>query len=404
MRYFLILFLICYSCKYSNEKKDDKQEPKSFEAIHKEAILVDTHNDILTQTMLKGVVFDKDLRGKTHSDLNRMLEGGLDVQFFSVWSDGEQANPFAFANRQIDSLDAIVNRNPEKIVKVANSDQLMQAVSDNKIAAFVGVEGGHQIENSLENLEELFNRGTRYITLTWNNSTDWATSASDETSETGLRNSEGKKGLTEFGREVVTKMNDLGMMVDVSHVGEQTFKDVIATTNKPIIASHSSVYALAPHSRNLKDYQIKAIAENGGVIQINFYSGFLDSTFVKKKDAIYKTHKAEIDSMTKIGMKEFLIDETLSNKYPKEAENLRASFELLMSHFEYIIKLVGIDYVGIGSDFDGIDIAPKGMDDVTKYPMITKYFVENGYSEDDIDKILGGNLLRVLKANEVELK
>lgn len=400
MKYLLLIFLVTLSCKNSDEKKVTSEDRKSTEQIHRDAILVDTHNDILTQTMDKGLVFDTDLNGKTHSDLKRMKEGGLDVQFFSVWSDGNQLNPFDFANRQIDSLDAVISRNPEKIAKVTNSEQLNNVVSENKIAAMVGIEGGHQIENSLENLEELYNRGTRYMTLTWNNSTDWATSASDETAENGTKNSDGKNGLTDFGRQVVRKMNDLGMMIDVSHVGEQTFKDVIATTNKPIIASHSSVYAIAPHSRNLKDYQIKAIAQNGGVIQINFYSGFIDSTFTSKRKAIYDRNKVAVDSMQKLGIPEYLIDEALYTKSPEDAENLRAPFELLMSHFEYIIDLVGIDYVGIGSDFDGIELTPKNMDDVTKYPEITKYLVDKGYTEADIDKILGGNLLRVLKANE----
>lgn len=205
---------------------------QNYQKIHNNAILVDTHNDFLTQTMEKNFVFDTNLNGKTHSDLNRMKEGGVDVQFFSVWSDGDKLNPYAFANRQIDSLDAVIKRNPNKIVKVANSKELLKALKQNKIAALIGVEGGHQFENDLSKLEALYNRGTRYITLTWNNSTSWATSASDETNPEGEKNSEGKNGLTAFGKEVVQKMNSLGMMVDISHVGEQTFYDVIATTKK----------------------------------------------------------------------------------------------------------------------------------------------------------------------------
>ncbi|WP_410004368.1 dipeptidase [Aequorivita nionensis] len=373
---------------------------QNYQKIHNKAILVDTHNDFLTQTMEKNFVFDTNLNGKTHSDLNRMKEGGVDVQFFSVWSDGDKLNPYAFANRQIDSLDAVIKRNPNKIVKVANSKELLKALKQNKIAALIGVEGGHQFENDLSKLEALYNRGTRYITLTWNNSTSWATSASDETNPEGEKNSEGKNGLTAFGKEVVQKMNSLGMMVDISHVGEQTFYDVIATTKKPIIASHSSVYALCPHPRNLKDDQIKAIAKNGGVVQINFNSGFFDPTVGGRESAFLEKHKAEIDSLVKTGMHPFLAQAAIYLKYTDESEALRVPFEMVIQHIEYVINLVGVDYVGIGSDFDGIVLPPKQLDDVTDYVKITKALVEKGYSEKDIDKILGGNLLRVLKANE----
>jgi membrane dipeptidase len=397
MRYLVILFFVLTSCKNS---PDNKSESKTFEEIHNQAIFVDTHNDILLQTMEKGFIIDDDLTGKTHSDLNRMKEGGLDVQFFSVWSDGNQINPYNFANIQIDSLDAVIKRNPNKIVKVANTKELLTAVNQNKIAALIGLEGGHQIEDDLNKLDFLYNRGVRYITLTWNNSTQWATSASDETKKDGDLNSEGKKGLTKFGKQIVNKMNELGIMIDISHVGEQTFWDVIANTKKPIIASHSSVYNICPHPRNLKNDQIKAIAKNGGVIQINFNSGFLDSTVGKKEDEFLKKHKAEIDSLKLSGVNPYLAEELMYPKYYQESEELKAPFNLVIEHIEYIIKLVGVDYVGIGSDYDGIVLPPKQLNDVTKYPLITKALIEKGYNQKDISKILGGNILRVLKANE----
>ena len=368
--------------------------------IHNNAILVDTHNDFLTQTMEKNFIFDTNLTGKTHSDLNRMKEGGVDVQFFSVFSDGDQPNPYAFANRQIDSLDAVIKRNPDKIVKVFNSTQLLTAVKQHKIAALIGLEGGHQFENDLGKLEALYSRGVRYITLTWNNSTPWATSASDETNPEGAKNAEGKKGLTAFGKEVVHKMNNLGIMVDISHVGEQTFYDVIATTTKPIIASHSSVYTLCPHKRNLKDDQIKALAKNGGVIQINFNSGFIDPTVEPKEILFIEEHKAEIDSLLNTGMFQYHAEEAMYRKYTVESDRLRAPFDLVIEHIAYVINLVGVDYVGIGSDFDGIYQPPKQLDDVTTYHLITEALIEKGYSENDINKILGKNLIRVLKANE----
>lgn len=371
-----------------------------YQKIHDKALFVDTHNDFLTQTMEKGFVFDTDLKGITHSDLNRMKEGGVDVQFFSVWSDGDQPDPYAFANRQLDSLDAVIQRNPSKIVKVANSKEAIKVVGQHKIAALAGLEGGHQFENDLDKMEALYHRGVRYITLTWNNSTPWATSASDETNPEGAMNSEEKKGLTAFGKEVVHKMNALGIMVDISHVGEQTFYDVMATTKKPVIASHSSVYTLCPHKRNLKDDQIKAMAKNGGVIQINFNSGFIDPSVEPRETTFIKKHQAEIDSLITTGMLSYHAEESMYRKYTDESYELRAPFDYVIQHIEYVINLVGVDYVGIGSDFDGIYQPPKELDDVTDYSKITKVLVEKGYSKKDITKILGGNLLRVLKANE----
>ncbi len=371
---------------------------QSYQKIHDKAIVVDTHNDILMQTMDSGLEFDKNLKGHTHSDLARWKEGGVDVQLFSIFCDGDKKNPFQFAVQEMDSIDAVVQRNLDKIEKVFNSKELFKAVNQKKLAAMFGVEGGHMIENNLDNLDYFYKRGTRYMTLTWNNSTDWATSAYDETFKKDLTH----KGLTDFGKQVVQRMNTMGMLVDISHVGEETFKDVINTTTKPIIATHSSVYSICPHQRNLKDYQIQAIAKNGGVIQVNFYSGFLDPNYFKNKGAFLEKHKEEADSLYKTGKEKHKVEEEMFAKYKTETENLRAPFSLLMEHIEYIIKLVGVDYVGLGSDFDGIESTPLQMDDVTTYPLITKALVEKGYSEKDINKILGENFLRVLKANEVK--
>ena len=371
---------------------------QSYKKIHADAIVVDSHNDILSQTTDYGYILDTDLRGKTHTDLARLKEGGVDVQVFSVFCNGDQINPFALANRQMDSLDAVLKRNPDKIVKVANSSELYNAVRQTKIAAMFGIEGGHMIENDLDKLDLFYKRGARYMTLTWVNSTSWATSSNDETFNKDLTH----KGLTEFGKQVVKRMNAMGMMVDVSHVGVQTFWDVINTTTKPVIASHSAVYALCQHNRNLNDEQIKAIAKNGGVIQVNFYSGFLDNNYFKAKDAFLKKHSAEIDSLTKTGMIKFKIEDLLFARYKNEVELLRVPLSVLIDNIEYIIKLVGVDYVGLGSDFDGIESAPQELDDVSKYPLITKALVARGYSKEDITKILGGNFLRVLKDNETK--
>ena len=391
--FFFVLFLTVTHVKAQNLQR-----------FHDRLILVDTHNDILEQCAGKTYNFDQNLKGKTQSDLARFKEGGVDVQMFSVWCDGLQKEPFAFANKEIDSLDAVIKRNPSKIVKVGNYKALKQAVKQHKLAAMIGLEGGHMMEDKLENLDSLYKRGARYMTLTWNNSTSFATSASDETALIKADANEGraerKNGLTDFGKQVVKHMNALGMMVDVSHVGEQTFWDVINTTTKPVLVSHSSVYALCPAFRNLKDDQIKAVAKNGGVIDINFFSGFLDSNYKKRNAAFALKHKAEKDSLMKINPEPYFTDGYLFNKYPEEVQAIRAPLSLVISHIDYIIQLVGIDYVGIGSDFDGINSSPQQLDDVTSYPLITKALLDKGYSKKDIQKIYGGNFLRVLKANE----
>lgn len=373
-------------------------QAQSYKKIHRKAIVVDTHNDILMKAADKGMVFDQDLTGKALSDLTRWKKGGLDVQIFSVYCDGDLKNPYAFANREMDSLDAVAARNPDKIVKVSNYAELIKAVKQHKIAAMFGVEGGHMIEDDLNKLESLYKRGARYLTLTHNIAPSWATSAADETTKPNLSH----KGLTDFGVQVVKRMNQLGMIIDVSHVGEQTFWDVIKLTSKPIMASHSCVYNLTPHRRNLKDDQIKAIAKNGGVIQLNFNPGFIDSSFDKKETAFLKKHAAESDSLLKAGMGDFYSMDYLYQKYAEEANAMRPSLSMIINHIDYIVKLVGIEYVGLGSDFDGINLTPQQLDDVSTYPLITKALVEKGYAKKDINKILGGNFLRVLQANEAK--
>jgi membrane dipeptidase len=368
-----------------------------YEKIHFKAIVIDTHNDIPTTAIEKNVSFDDNLKTKTHSDLQRMLQGGVDAQFFSIWCDGLKQNPYAWANREMDTVMAWVNRNPSKMMLATSVNDIVKAVKQKKLATLFGVEGGHIIENDLNKLEALYNRGVRYMTLTWNNSTPWATSALDETTKA---DSLKHKGLTDFGKQVVKKMNDLGMLVDLSHVGEQTFWDAINTTTNPILVSHSCVYALCPHKRNLKDEQIKAVGKNGGVIHLNFYSGFVDSTFEKRSNAFTTKHKTEMDSLLKVNPEPYFMQVYLFEKYPDEVKNMRPPLSMLIDHLDYIVKLIGVNHVGLGSDFDGVNSLPQQLDDVTAYPLITKALTERGYSKKDIRKILGGNFLRLLKANE----
>jgi membrane dipeptidase len=374
-------------------------QSQSMQKLHKKAIVVDSHNDIITACIEKNVRMDQDLKGKTHSDLQRMKEGGLDVQIFSVWCDGEKPAPFQFANREMDLLDEVIKNNPDKIALTRTTAEMEQAVKEKKIAALFGVEGGHMIENSLEKLDQIYSRGARYMTLTWNNSTDWATSAWDETYKKDSL-SKTHKGLTDFGREVVKRMNRLGMMVDLSHVGEQTFWDAINTTGSPVIVSHSNAWSICPVPRNLKDDQILAVGKNGGVIALNFYSGFVDSTYKKKEALFQQAHKKEIDSLIATGVQTEYALTLITEKYAAESDAARPSLEQLLAHLDHIVGLIGSEHVGIGSDFDGISSSPKGLEDVTSYPLLTSALIKRGFTKQQVYNILGGNIIRVWKANE----
>ncbi len=361
--------------------------------IHYKSILVDTHNDAVTACIEKKVSFDQDLTGINHSDLKRFKEGGLDYQLFSIWCDGEKVNPYAWAMREMDTIDAVAARNPDKMVIAKDWKTINAALKAGKIIAQYGVEGGHMIEDDINRLDTFYNRGVRYMTLTWNNSPTWASSHTAEKDPTYT----GPKGLTSFGKTIIGRMNQLGMIVDVSHIGETTFWDAINTTTKPVIASHSNAYSICPVTRNLKDEQIKAIGKNGGVICLNFFSGFVDSNFSKKDMAFRKTHSAEIDSLLATGLQREYAFTMISDKYKTESEAIKPTIEQLMQHFDHIVNLIGIDHVGIGSDFDGINSAPQGLSTVLDYPNFTKALIARGYSNKDIKKVLGGNFLRVYK-------
>ena len=363
--------------------------------IHFKSVLVDTHNDAITACIEKKVSFDQDLTGINHSDLKRFKEGGLDYQLFSIWCDGEKVNPYAWAMREMDTMDAVAARNPDKMVIAKDWKTMNAALKAGKIVAQYGVEGGHMIEDDINRLDTFYNRGVRYMTLTWNNSPSWASSHTAENSSKYT----GQKGLNDFGKQIIQRMNQLGIIVDVSHVGEKTFWDAINTTTKPVIASHSNAYSICPVTRNLKDEQIKAIGKNGGVICLNFFSGFVDSNFSKKDMAFRKAHGAEVDSLLATGIQREYAYTMLSDKYKTESEAIKPTIEQLMQHFDHIVNLIGVDHVGIGSDFDGINSAPQGLSTVLDYPNFTKALIARGYSNKDIKKVLGGNFLRVYRMN-----
>lgn len=359
--------------------------------VHHKATMVDTHGDILYNQIQSGIDIGQ-LQTTGNFDLVRAKQGGLDVQVFSIWCD--EKGGFDMANRQIDSLYALIKRYSDKITLVNSAQQLENAVKQQKLAALIGVEGGHMIENDLAKLEALAKRGMIYLTLTWNNSTPWASSAAQES-----KGEIAMPGLSDFGKSVVRKLNEIGVLVDLSHVGEQTFFDAIKLATKPVLVSHSCVYGINPVPRNLKDEQIKAVGKNGGVISINFYSGFLDPTYSAKQQNFLIKHKPELKELSDKYGRSKAID-TLIAKYQTQADDNRPRIERVIDHIDYVVKLIGVDHVGIGADFDGAESFPKGMDSVADFPKVTEALLKRGYSEADIYKILGGNFVRLLRENK----
>lgn len=363
-------------------------------AIHRRAIVVDTHNDITTPMTND----DYDLGGNPpepyRTSIARMKKGGLTAEFFSLYVKPWYVAHGGAARRTLDMIDSVyraVERHPNELMIATTAADIRRAKAQNKIACLMGIEGGHAIENSLPTLREFHRLGVRYMTLTWNNANDWADS-----------NRESKhNGLTDFGKDVVREMNRLGMLVDVSHVGDKTMSDVLDISKAPIIASHSSARALSNVPRNIPDDLLKRIAKNGGVVQVNFYSQFVDVTTVRPQDAArsekLRAQQAELNEKYKDD------PERLSEESDKlEAANPLPPLPIskLIDHIDHIVKVAGIDHVGIGADFDGANDMPEGARDVSMLPNITYELLKRGYSEQDIRKVLGENLLRVMTQAE----
>lgn len=373
---------------------------QSNKGVHRRAIVVDTHNDCLSGQVLEGRDISV-LQTQGHSDYVRWKKGGVDIQFFSVYTGETPRSKLGFyhdALEEIDSLNRIVLRHPDKFDFATSYRQAKQKVHRNRVVAMIGVEGGHMIESDLSKFDSLINKGMTYLTLTWNNSTEWATSAMDES---GAGKSLATKGLSDFGRQVVRRLNEKGVMVDLSHVGEQTFTDVLAITIKPVILTHSSVWNLCPVFRNVKDDQIKAVAKNGGVICVNFYPAFISKLFIETRK--YWEGKGKDSVLIQWQNIEGLNKQQALDRWKglltAELQKVMPGVKEIADHIDYIVKLVGVDYVGIGADYDGIGFVPQGLEDVSTYPRVTTELKARGYSNKEIKKILGGNVLRVLKAN-----
>src|SRR5467141_3470158 len=390
----LILLLLIGLPVPAQEPREEKPWKKALE-IQKKAIVIDTHNDVTTPMTND----DYDLSGTPpvpyRTSIDRMKQGGLTAEFFSLYVRPWYVTHGGAARRTLDMIDSVyraVERHPRELMFATSAADIRRAKKQGKIAALMGIEGGHAIENSLPTLREFYRLGVRYIPLTWNNTNDWADAARGEKKH---------HGLTDFGKDVVREMNRLGMLVDVSHVSDETMSDALDVSTAPIIASHSSARALSNVPRNIPDDLLQRIAKNGGVIQVNFYSVFVDAATVSPQSAERDTRlKAQQDALNE----KYKDDpERLSEESDKlEAANPLPPLPIskLIDHIDHIVKVAGIDHVGIGADFDGAVDMPEGAQDVSMLPNITYELLKRGYSEKDIRKIMGENFLRVFAEAE----
>jgi membrane dipeptidase len=361
--------------------------------IHTSMILIDTHNDITSRTV-DGYDIGKN-KNDGHTNVAALKQGGVSAQFFAVYVDSSYVKGNHSANRTLQMIDTvrhdIVERYPNDFTLATTADEIERIHKQGKIAALMGIEGGHAIEDSLRLLRDYYDLGIRYMTLTHTNTNSWADSSGD-VEKAGI---EHHNGLTPFGKQVVREMNRLGMMVDISHVADKTFWDALQTSSAPIIASHSSCRVLCNVPRNMTDDMIAGLAKKGGVMQINFNCGFLS----EKSAAAAKGVEAAL--LARVGAAS-MSDDALIEEYRKKVPP--ATLADVVAHIDHAVKVGGIDAVGIGSDFDGVSCTPTGLEDVSKFPNLTRALLEKGYSEADIRKIYGGNTLRLMRAVEAEAK
>jgi membrane dipeptidase len=402
MTRFRILLLSCLvvasSAAAQSTNSSDVAVSAKAHAIHDSAIVVDTHADTPQRFLDEGFdIGSTDPNDLGHISLDKARRGNLGAEFFSIWVDPE-TNQGHFARHTFDLIDSVYEqaaRHPDRMMMAFSVDDIERAHQEHKLAALMGIEGGHSIENDMHLLRDYYRLGVRYMTLSWSNTNEWADSSGDINDSKVERHN----GLTDFGKRVVLEMNRLGMMVDISHVADKTFWDAIAATKAPVIASHSSARALVDAPRNMTDDMIRAVAKNGGVVQVNFYSGFVDQTYRNANEAQDKDEKAALqnylDSLKAQGKPVNYIEK---DRIEREwtAKIPRPPFKSLIDHIDHIAKVAGVDHVGLGSDFDGVSGAtPQEMDSAADLPKITQALLDRGYSADDIKKILGGNILRV---------
>jgi membrane dipeptidase len=362
--------------------------------LHDRAIVIDSHADT-TQRLLFDKGFDIGARHADGSiDIPRMREGGLDALFFSIWMPSEVTGPAA-VKRALDLIDRVreaARTHPNDLVLATTAAEVRRAAAERRIAALMGMEGGHIIDNDLGVLRDYAALGVRYLTLTHFKNTDWADSATDQPAH---------DGLTPFGRDVVRELNRLGVMVDVSHVADKTFYDVLAVTSAPVVASHSSCRALDRHARNMTDDMLRALAKNGGVVQITYEASYLSEEYrAANKPADVQAELAAVRKQCAGAEPCETFEEARVSRAAMQAGKLpKVTWESIVDHIDHAVKVAGVDHVGLGSDFDGATM-PFGMEDASQLPKITDALLKKGYAEQDVEKILGGNLLRVMESVE----
>ncbi|OGU35237.1 MAG: peptidase M19 [Ignavibacteria bacterium GWB2_35_6b] len=384
----VLLLILANSVLISQNKNDDELYKKAVELAHK-FMIIDTHVDVPYRLQKEWEDISQRTSGG-HFDYERAKFGGLDVPFMSIYIPAEyeeKGGAKKLADSLIDIVENFQTKFPQKFAVAVSTDDVQTQFKKGLISLPMGMENGSAIEGDLKNLQHFYNRGIRYITLTHSKNNHICDSSYDKTKKW--------KGLSPFGEKVVAEMNRLGIMVDISHVSDDTFYDVLKITKTPVIASHSSCRHFTPgFERNMSDKMIKALAKNGGVIQINFGSGFLLEEYRSKM----KIAKDYLDSKNIKGSSPE--GEKYYAKYKKEKKVNLGTAKDIADHIEHVVKLVGIDHVGIGSDYDGIDDLPKGAEDVSAYPNIIYELLKLGYPDEDIQKICSGNILRVWKQIE----
>lgn len=373
----------------------------SSKSIHESAIIIDTHADT-PQRFLDG---NFDLGQNTqvtdgHIDLGKIKQGNLAAEFFSIWVEPDFKGHYA--HRAMDLIDSVYQqaaRHPGQMIMAFTADDIVRAHEQHKFAALMGIEGGHAIENDIRLLREFYRLGVRYMTLTWSNTNEWADSSGD------IKNPKVQhhQGMTDFGKDIVREMNRLGMIVDISHVSDDTFYQAVQVSRAPVIASHSSSRELTAAPRNMTDDMLRAVTRNGGVVMVNFYSAFIDSNYLKASSDPEKTRQrdAEVEAFKKAHAHADGTLVTYDEYAPIEkkwaAQFPRPPLKSLIDHIDHIAKVAGIDHVGLGSDFDGVTSLPEGIDSVADLPRITEALVQRGYTREQIHKVLGGNFLRVMR-------
>ncbi len=401
---FFAIILICSLATAQNtQKPSETTVGQRAQKIHDSALIIDTHADTPQRFLDEGFdIGSTDPNDIGHISLDKARRGNLGAEFFSIWVEPE-TNQGHFAKHTFDLIDAVyeqAGRHPDRMMMAFSTADIERAHREHKLAALMGIEGGHSIEADIHLLHDYYRLGVRYMTLSWSNTNEWADSSGD-INDPKIQH---HNGLTDFGKQVVLEMNRLGMMVDISHVADKTFWDAIATTKAPVIASHSSARALVDAPRNLTDDMLKAVAKNGGVVQVNFFNGFIDENFRKAEEAQRPDQEAArqkyIAQMKSEGKEVNYIE---LDRIEREfiAKIPRPPLKSLIDHIDHIAKIAGVDHVGLGSDFDGVSGAtPQGIDSAADLPKITQALLNRGYNAEDIHKILGGNLMRVFR--EVE--